>query len=206
MSAIKLSIIIPCYNASKYLPNLLDSIISQLDEHVEIIMIDDCSDDETLIVIDRYCKGIKNFSVIKNQVNQGIGASRNLGLQFSKGKYIWFIDSDDLLPQKAISHILKNIDTCSCDIQCYSHTLIDTLKNNNSEVQPPVGVYDEVSFIELVLKKKMSFHLWNKIFSRESIGDALADENISVLVDMNFILRMIENRTFTLVVIPNSIY
>lgn len=102
MSSIKLSIIIPCYNAEPYIYQLLDTLTPQLTDDVEVILIDDGSKEPVVF-------NHEKIKVIR-QRNSGISKTRNKGLKLAKGKYIWFIDADDLVSDNAISYVLNKID------------------------------------------------------------------------------------------------
>ena len=98
---IDISIVIPIYNSIKYLPLCLNSVISQTLSNIEIICIDDGSTDDSLKIIKEY--KLKDYRItIIQQKNQGSGIARNKGIKISKGKFISFMDSDDLYPNKFI--------------------------------------------------------------------------------------------------------
>lgn len=112
-----LSIIIPVLitknnNMDKYLQRCIDSLKSQIDlekykEQFEVIIVDDFSYDQTLV--DKIDYGTLNYKIIKNEVNKNIGGSRNIGLDNSTGKFIWYIDADDFFNNTAIQRFLTNI-------------------------------------------------------------------------------------------------
>lgn len=90
------SIIVPVYNAEKYLESCIDSVLSQSsDKTYEVILVDDGSTDHSPELCDRYAKQSSNVRVI-HQANQGVSAARNAGIAASRGEYILFLDSDDL--------------------------------------------------------------------------------------------------------------
>ncbi|MCE7595916.1 glycosyltransferase family 2 protein [Vibrio fluvialis] len=195
MGNIKLSIIIPCYNVSRYLPFLLEGIINQLRGEVEVILVDDCSSDNTLDVIQEYVGKSEQLVLVKNETNEGISSSRNKALSISRGDYLWFIDSDDLIEDGAINEIMREISGSSeYDIINFSHTITKTQENTSMNIYPPQGEYDKDGFFKLALKKKFSFHLWNKIISKKIVGNSKADQDITILVDMNFLLNVIRDK------------
>lgn len=104
---IDVSIIIPAYNTGKYLKKCLDSIYKLNMNTIEIIMIDDGSTDDTLDIMKKYKEKEKIETKIVTQKNQGLSASRNLGLTIAKGKYILFIDSDDFVDTENLKIFLK---------------------------------------------------------------------------------------------------
>ena len=93
----KISIIIPIFNSEKYLSECLNSIIFQTLKSIEIICIDDGSSDNSINLLNEYKAFEKRLIIIK-QTHKGSGYSRNIGIKFSKGTYIAFIDSDDIYP------------------------------------------------------------------------------------------------------------
>lgn len=91
------SIIIPTYNASKYIIQTLESVIVQSFNDYEIIIVDDCSKDDTVLKIKNYLNNINaNFNLIVNEKNLGVAISRNKGISVAKGQFIAFLDSDDI--------------------------------------------------------------------------------------------------------------
>lgn len=108
----QLSIIVPVYNVSEYLPQCMESILAQQDDRVEVIVVDDGSRDTSPEICDRYSKLIKNCKVI-HQKNGGLSVARNVGIKNSKGKYLFFLDSDDWLVENSIKKILDAIESGS---------------------------------------------------------------------------------------------
>ena len=90
-----LSIIIPVYNAARYLRQALDSVLSQSFKDYEIILINDGSTDDSLDILEEYAKN--SSARIINKANEGVSAARNRGILEAKGKYLFFMDADDLL-------------------------------------------------------------------------------------------------------------
>lgn len=96
------SIIMPAYNAEKYLKPCIESILAQSYPNFELIIIDDGSHDATLRISEAYQKGDERITVI-HQSNKGVSAARNAGLDRAKGEYIAFVDADDIIPVDSIS-------------------------------------------------------------------------------------------------------
>lgn len=94
MSNPKVSVIMPAYNAEKFIEKTINSILNQTYTDFELLIIDDCSTDNTMDVVRR----IKDnrIRIINNKTNQGIAKSRNIGLANAKGEYIALMDNDDL--------------------------------------------------------------------------------------------------------------
>lgn len=110
-----ISIIIPCYNAEKYITETINSVLNQNYKNIEVIIIDDGSTDSSKIKV----KGFKEHNIIYiYQDNRGVSSARNNGLIFSKGKYIMFLDADDLLStnflMKRLNYLESNPDCGAC--------------------------------------------------------------------------------------------
>ena len=95
------SVIIPVYNVSRYLPQCFDSVISQTYRNLEIIVIDDGSTDDSGSICDQYAEKDDRIHVIHTD-NRGLASARNLGLENVSGEYISFIDSDDWIEPQTI--------------------------------------------------------------------------------------------------------
>lgn len=111
---ITISVIIPVYNAEKYLPKSLDSVFAQSGSF-EVIAINDGSTDNSLKILQDYAKKHSNMVVIK-QENKGVAAARNTGLKVAKNKYITFVDSDDWLENNAFENVLAVIKKDKSDV------------------------------------------------------------------------------------------
>lgn len=92
---IKISVVIPVYNAQQYIRECLDSILTEQRIGLEVICVDDCSTDGTAEILSEYEKNYDNVTVLHNETNVFAGESRNRGLLAAKGQYIHFIDADD---------------------------------------------------------------------------------------------------------------
>jgi len=113
MNNIKFSIIIPAYNVEKYIEKCINSILEQDYTNYEIIVVDDCSTDNTLNILKKY----KEIKILSTPKNSRQGAARNIGLNNCTGDYILFVDADDSLYDKnVIGNIAKTINNNNPDI------------------------------------------------------------------------------------------
>ena len=104
----KISIVSPIYNRGKYIQRFIKSIQNQNFKEIEIILIDDCSNDNTYLLINKYSEIDNRIILIKNKKNKGTFASRNLGILASKGEYIILPDPDDILNKNCL-HYFYNL-------------------------------------------------------------------------------------------------
>jgi glycosyltransferase involved in cell wall biosynthesis len=105
------SVIVPIYNADKYLEACIKSIISQTYQNLELILVNDGSLDSSLSICEKYSQNYSNIVII-NQENQGVSAARKNGVLSAKGEWIIFVDADDVLLDAAIDTLLKNKSNC----------------------------------------------------------------------------------------------
>lgn len=100
----KVSIIIPIYNVERYLPRCLDSVCRQTYQDIEILLIDDGSDDQSGAICDQYAANDKRIKVI-HKSNGGLSDARNSGLEIATGEYITFVDGDDFVTPYYVEHL-----------------------------------------------------------------------------------------------------
>ncbi|NJM90675.1 MAG: glycosyltransferase [Hydrococcus sp. RU_2_2] len=100
-----ISVVMPAYNASRYVGQAIESVLQQIFTDFELLIIDDGSTDGTLILTNQYALRDRRIKVL-SQTNQGVSATRNRGVQMAKGQFMAFLDADDLwLPDKLAAHI-----------------------------------------------------------------------------------------------------
>ena len=119
----KLSVIIPCYNAERYLGECLDSLLAQSETDFEVILVDDGSRDGTLAIARDYASRDARVTAL-HQENAGVCAARNLGLDCAQGEWVTFVDADDLLVPDAFSSMLAAADD-SADMVVCAHETFD---------------------------------------------------------------------------------
>lgn len=137
----KVSVIIPVYNTSKYLKSCIESVINQTYKNLEIIIINDESSDNSEDICKYYSKIDKRIVFINNIINKGVSYTRNKGIKLSTGKYIVFVDSDDLV---STSHI---------------YDMINLIKKEKTEICITKTNYLRQNIIqkhELIINKKIS--------------------------------------------------
>lgn len=131
----KVSVIIPVYNVEKYLAKCLDSVINQTFKDIEIICIDDCSTDSSKDILLSYAKKDNRIKVFYNEVNSGLSYTRNIGIKNSSGKYIFFLDSDDMIIDNIFDMLYNCIENNNLDMLKYNYKRIFENKNDEIQVQ-----------------------------------------------------------------------
>jgi len=106
----KISVIIPCYNSEKFLNKAVESVLNQTLQELEIILVDDGSTDKTPTLLQQYKMSDNRVEVITHPKNFGLGAARNSGINHAKGKYLFFLDSDDYIHPNSLEVLYEQAD------------------------------------------------------------------------------------------------
>ena len=141
----KISIVIPVYNVSKYLRECLDSVINQKYQNIEIILVDDGSKDNSGIICDEYSNKDKRIKVIHKE-NGGVSSARNMGIDNATGKYVCFVDSDDIVHPDYIKKLVDNLDKdvlSVCKIEEFNNSFSFSI-DNDKKIE-----LDRKNFVEL---------------------------------------------------------
>lgn len=145
---LKLSIIVPVYNVSKYLAKCLDSLICQdlKPEEYEIIVVNDGSTDNSEEISRQYEEKYSNIKVVR-QENQGLSGARNTGIKLANGKYIQFVDSDDYLEPNVLKTLIDKMETDNLDVLRFNYQNVNEtyeVYEPYKEHKPYVDYRDEV--------------------------------------------------------------
>lgn len=109
INKMKVSIIIPSYNAAKYLSRSIESCLKQTYKNIEIIVVNDGSTDDTINVVSTYMKS-NNYIRLVNQSNKGLVSARKKGIENAEGEYVFFLDADDYIENDAIMLLVSEIE------------------------------------------------------------------------------------------------
>lgn len=119
------SIIIPVYNAEKFLADTINTVLDQTYTNWELILVNDCSKDKSLDIINKYVKKDKRIRLYNNETNSKAAISRNNGIKLAKGKYICFLDSDDKWEKEKLEKQLKFMKKFDCEFSFTSYEFAD---------------------------------------------------------------------------------
>lgn len=189
----KVSIIIPIYNAEKFLKQCLDSIINQTYKNLEIICVNDGSVDNSLQLLKEY-KAKDERVIIVDKKNAGVSEARNDGIRVSSGDYIAFVDSDDWLEKDAIENLYNalienNVDIVRSTYYENESEEKEKLINNLYDVENQKICTAEANFVELVINNiysgKFASSVWALLVKKEClIKTSLFQKNIPYAEDM----------------------
>lgn len=165
----KVSVIIPVYNVEKYLKDCIKSICEQTLEEIEIICVNDGSTDNSLEILNELSKNDKRIVII-NQKNAGAGAARNRGISAATGKYLGFVDSDDLIYPTMYEELVNKAEKTQADMVITGE--IETFFDDNivfpdkgsalTQDEMSLGSFKAIEYPEII----KNVFLWNRIFLR----------------------------------------
>lgn len=160
---ILLTFVVPCYNVEKYIQRCLDSIYaSGLDDDCfEVLCVNDCSPDNTNDILKSNQKNHINLRIINHAKNKGLGGGRNTGIREARGKYLWFVDSDDEIVICGFVDALSLALEKDLDVLCFNYCRIDEEGKELSRhlVFEETTVSDGYSFVNKVFGNSIVYHI-----------------------------------------------
>lgn len=180
----KISVIVPVYNAEKYLPRCIDSILTQCFTNIELLLIDDGSKDKSGDICDGYAEKDKRVIVFHKE-NGGVSSARNLGLDKATGDYVTFVDADDyLLPESLTLQLLEG-----------NYDLIQIPRNNGSFMKSYSHdvICNTLHAFRKFIYRNFYFECWGRLYKKQIIGSVRFPENLKVGEDIMFFLKIYRN-------------
>lgn len=168
-----ISIIIPVYRVEKYLKRCIETVINQTYKNIEIILVDDGSDDSCPQICDKYMQKDNRIKVI-HQENEGLQIARENGVEASHGNLIFFIDSDDYIEIDTIEFLYNEMIEYEADMSIAGHYIEYSAENKkifySKRLQDkPLILEGDDKLLTLLEAKKFQAHLWNKLMKKELI-------------------------------------
>ena len=171
---VKVSIVIPVYNAGNYLKESLDSLLNQTLDDIEIICVNDGSKDNSLDILNDFHKKDSRVIVL-NQENHGASYSRNQGMKIAKGEYIYFFDADDKLVSDAMEKLYDNALRNQSDFAMFKLVRFDESSIKKTSIFDFEKVFKDVDFDNFTFSHKdlgeevmnASYAPWTKFYRKE---------------------------------------
>ena len=194
MREIKVSVIIPIYNVEEYLEECLQSVVDQTLEDLQVIMVDDGSLDGSTDIAKKFASRYDHFEYVR-QVNGGLGNARNTGVKYAKGKYIIFLDSDDIVPDDAYEKMYLAAE------KNHSEMVVGSVARFNSK-KDHVSNLHEIAFRKYIDKTHITDNTdliydttsWNKLILKEfwdrnhfEFPERILYEDIPVTIPMHYL-------------------
>lgn len=161
-----ISIIIPCYNIENYIEKCIESIENQTYKDIEIIAVDDCSKDGTIVKLKELQERYSNLQVYQNDKNRGAAYSRNFAMKKAKGEYIGFVDSDDYITDDYYEKLMETAEKEKADLVATDIEIV--YENNSNEPILSRACLGEVTKFNLV-NNGLAASPCNKIIKKELI-------------------------------------
>ena len=177
---ITISILIPVYNVADYVKECLNSILVQIDDNAEIIVMNDASTDNSWEVLQAYQTHPK-ITLVQAPHNRGLSATRNALLPYAQGEYVWYIDSDDIMHAGAFAQVSEQLHKHPVDVLFgdYIAWRDDYRRQKSGFVGEPNRIYrnEQASFYKDLVKSNSNY-AWNKIFKKSVIEQIRFKENL----------------------------
>ena len=196
MSNIKISVIIPVYNTEEYLEETLESILNQtMIDDIEVLMLDDGSNDYSQYIIEKYAREYDNFHAFFNE-NMGSGCERNIGIKKARGEYIHLMDSDDLLQPRSYEILYDFAKSDDYDFVLGCAMKINKRSFYKEDLQSFTfkGVENEITSTNIKERPLLVYDtgVWNKIIKREYLikNDIFFPDEKIMTQDLIFNLKL----------------
>jgi len=156
------SIIIPVYNAEDTLHTCLSSLERQTYAYLELIFVNDCSQDRSPQVLEDFMKKVANrglffVKIVNHKENKGVAAARNTGLDYATGEYIYYVDADDWIEENAIQSMVAEAESTTAEIVGFDWYL--SFEKNERRMRQPSFSSPEDAIIKMI-HGKMRWNLW----------------------------------------------
>jgi len=146
-----ISVLIPIYNVEKYLPRCLDSVLAQSFQDFEIVCVNDASPDNSIEVLRRYAATDSRIVIIDKKQNEGLMMARQTGYKNARGNYLFFLDSDDYLPDNALKILYDEAEKKDADITIGNLMLVNTSERKVLRPRAQRAGYSALSYLKSIL-------------------------------------------------------
>lgn len=175
----RVSVVIPIYNVQAYVERCLESVCLQDFRDLEVILVDDCSTDDSMVLVRAFVAAHPDLPcrIVSHEHNRGLSAARNTGLSVATGDYVYFLDSDDSLPEYAIRVLVQALDEGEADVVVGDYELIGA-DGASSDLKLPEGRLEgNDRILETYAEGLWYVMAWNKLCRREFLtGQSLLFE------------------------------
>ena len=172
--SVAVSVIVPVYNASKYLRRCLDSIRYQTFNDFEVVLVNDASTDDSLEILKEYCEQDFRIKLVSHNFNKGLPTARKTGLQHAVGEYIFFIDSDDWIEPDTLELMYECAMSGDKDIVFSEYDRVDINGDVEFVFELKKECFEKVNMgeadrIDLFVNEPINF--WGKLYRKKWFGD-----------------------------------
>lgn len=167
----KISVIVPIYNVRDYLEEALNSLKKQTFKNFEVIMVNDCSTDDSISIARKFLED-ERFLLINRKKNGGLSKARNTGIKYAKGEWIYFFDSDDILPCNLFELLVKNMSIITkLDLIWFNYTDLSQIKNINKPINiKSQKILSKNQTYKLLIENQLPTAPWSYIFKKKILN------------------------------------
>lgn len=188
------SVIVPAYQAEAYLPQCLESILNQSYENLQILLINDGSQDKTGEICDAYAQKDSRIQVFHKE-NGGVSSARNVGLSHATGDYIAFCDSDDTLRDAYIAHLVKLAQENNCQMSYCARAYWEDRSTYETvgvpDRNPPIIMESRQAMANLLRSRYIGGSPWCWLIERSLVEGLSFDPSLHLDEDYTFILQVL---------------
>ena len=182
------TVIVPAFNVERYIRRCIDSITRTTRRAIELLVVDDGSTDGTGRIADELSRGDPRIRVIHTE-NNGASAARNVALDLSRGRFVYFVDADDCVEDDFIDRSIDLCESSGCEALLLRATFEDSKGTATPQLIDP-EVDERILSGASPVYAGYPLYLWNFAFSRDAIGPVRFDVTLRVSEDADFISRV----------------
>jgi len=161
----KISVIVPIYNTEKYLDKCLTSILNQTMQEIEIICVDDCSSDDSCLIVEKFIEQDSRLSLIRHKENKGPGGARNTGILAARADFLASVDSDDYIKPEMMKTLWDASENGKFDIVCCGFKVVNEEgREVSSSNIPPQTIQNASASVNIF--SLMGNEFWNKLWRK----------------------------------------
>lgn len=202
MNQPSVSIITPAYNAEKFIKETIKSVLEQTLSDWELIVIDDGSTDDTAKIVKSF---LDSRIIFTQQINAGVSSARNKGLELAKGKYITFLDADDILPPRSLEVRIKYLES-NPDIELVDGNISVKDMDMKNDIRIYEPYYNGLLLPRLVALDSQVFFNVCYMFKREILSNVRFKEKMTHAEDLLFYMELSNLYSVNYGFVPETIY
>jgi glycosyltransferase involved in cell wall biosynthesis len=171
MRGIKVSIVVPFFNVAPYIERCMESLSSQTHDNIEILCVDDCSEDDSIELVNQWARLDERVKLFRHETNKGLGGARNTGILNASGDYVCFVDSDDYVAPRFVEVLLDAINSERAQLAACGFTMFEGADVPIASVMPTRGPLtverDKRNIFQIAQSVRPAS--WLKIYLREML-------------------------------------
>ena len=188
------SVIMPVYNVEAYISRAIESVLKQTYSDFELLIINDGSPDNSIKIAEEHSKNDNRIKII-NKINGGLSDARNVGMQQAKGKYLYFLDSDDYIEENLLEMATTEAEIQGADVVLFGYYIDYVDTSENVKTSNIVTISKQEHIVSHVKDIKLGQELlpvlgyaWNKLYKKECIekNNAVFVKGVSLIEDILF--------------------